>query len=451
MARVSERIRTLRSFFAPAYLTYRTKRADFEHRRRRQSRSRSFDARVTTADGPDHILILVIDALRPDFVPELPVPFGCAITPGTWTFPSVTSMHTGLYPTEHGSHVRSTDGSYLLPEQATGVDLLPVTLERCGYSTMFASDFTIPLLAAGGWYQRHHASVNEGAKHVVDRYRSWRRSRDRTVAYLHFSDLHEPLDPPDEHVRAEIDTEIPGLSTWNYDYWEEYDETDPDCLRYRENRLGLYRACLAHVEEHLSSLLDAVLADTFLIITGDHGELHWEHHEIDTKFSDSRPAYSVGHGGTPYDMLARVPAAAHHPDDGEILPTGGWASLRDIPNTVLRALGHDDPFPFPGMAWQDEIPEDRAVICESCRHGTERKAVYRGPEKIIHSREDAVLLHAAVDPSTPGETPRPTKRENVPELLDAIDEKWNSDSSTNSSGQMPGRMIKDRLEALGYK
>lgn len=446
MSRVNESIQVLRSLFAPAYLTFKSKQADFRHRRR----SFEFDAPPATASGPDHVLILVIDALRPDFVPDLPIPFGNAITPATWTFPAVTSIHTGLYPSEHGSHVRSTDGEYLIPEQATGVDLLPIALERCGYSTLFAADFTIPLLSAGSWYQRHHASANRGANHVVDRYRSWRRSRDRTFAYLHFSDLHEPLDPPEEHHDHDQNQnqaqEIEGLSTWNYDYWAEYDETDPACVRYRENRLERYQACLARVEAQLSTLLDAVLDDTFLVITGDHGELHWEHHEIDRQFTDSRPAYSVGHGGTPYDRLARVPAAAHHPEEGPLVPTGGWASLRDIPNTVLRALGCDDR--FPGVAWQDEIPADRAVICESCRHGTERKAVYRGAEKIIHSRDDDVLLHATVDPTTPGETPVPAERADVTELLAAIDDRWVGDST--NAGQMPGRMIKDRLEALGY-
>jgi len=50
----------------------------------------------------DHIVIVVVDALRPDYVPDLPMEFTNAIAPGTWTFSTVTSLHTGLTPAAHG-------------------------------------------------------------------------------------------------------------------------------------------------------------------------------------------------------------------------------------------------------------------------------------------------------------------------------------------------------------
>lgn len=100
------------------------------------------------SEAPDHILIITIDALRPDYKPDINVDFNSAIAPGTWTFPSVTSIHTGLRPSDHQSiaHTFSDDGEYAMPKQSTSRPILSKTLDAAGYDTFSGTAFLTPIL-----------------------------------------------------------------------------------------------------------------------------------------------------------------------------------------------------------------------------------------------------------------------------------------------------------------
>lgn len=68
---------------------------------------------------------------------------------------------------------------------------------------------------------------------------------------------------------------------------------------------------------------------------GPHGEAHWDHYDVDRQFTDSRPNYGAGHGGTPLDMVARVPIGTN---DEVLLLEDGWSSLVDVPATLSEAV-----------------------------------------------------------------------------------------------------------------
>lgn len=400
-------------------------------------------SRALRPDAPKHILVIALDALRPDHQPSIGLSFTSAVAPGTWTFPSVTSLHTGTYPHEHEAvaHTAPDDTEYVMPAQADPKRTLPSVLESAGYDTYGAFAFMTPFLASKGWYQTHHVYRDVAAERVIGDYESWRTNRNQTFAYLHLGDLHAPITPPREYVsRYDVDRSIKGLSrlvrfTDDYDGGEEAEQ-------FRTHRLRLYRAALAYVENQLRPLFERLGPETMVVVTGDHGESHWEHYRLDRQFTDSRPNYGVGHGGTPLDMTARVPLAVQVGGESRT-PTGGHPSLRDLPAAVCeRALGEQ---PFDGHSWDRPIPSSRTVFCEATRYGAERKAAYRDERKAIRSKTDDVTLCAMIEPTAGEEFV--DEPDLFTDLVDDLPNYWR-DGDINLD---PGAMVEDQLSALGYK
>lgn len=352
-------------------------------------------------------------------------------------------MQTGQLPHEHGAvaHDHPDDSSFALPKQFTGSPTLPAVLESAGYNTYLGSSFITPFLALRGWFESHRVYGDADVETVLSDYKLWRQNRERTYGYLQLGDLHAPIDPPNKYVQShDVDMSLDGLNEL-VKYTNNYSDAPPG---WREHRLRLYRAALDYVEDALEPLVENVVDDTLLVIIGDHGEAMWEHPERDQQFADSRPNYGVGHGGTPFDEVARVPVALNHPNF-ESQFQGGLPNGRDIPNTICAGLGIDEP-EFGGFNWFNKIPEDRYTICEATRYGTERKAVYQGDAKVIRSETDNVTLDATVHENG-GETFETLSDDTINSLLSNLPDSWdNMDIETDASA-----MVQDQLEALGYR
>jgi len=416
-------------YLRPLYFWSQSKLADFRHT--------SSDIEVDSSNEPNHILLICIDALRQDTVPDLPgIKFAEAIAPSTWTFPSVTSTLTGKYPHEHGAiaHTMPGDESFAIPEQVSSKQTLPELFETAGYDTLGLFGFPMPFMATKTWFQSHRVWADERAETVIDRYRDWRNGRNRTFTYLQLADLHAPLDPPQRYIEnRDVDTSLQDLPVIRK-YTSSYDGSDK-CAYYREQRLKLYQAALDYVEDCLKELLDRLNGETTVVLFGDHGEAHWEHYDVDRQFTDSRPNYGVGHGGTPLDMVARVPVGTN--DEG-LLPEGGWASLIDVPATLSEAVL--DSSTGNGEDWLTSIPENRVVFCEGVRYGPERKAVYKNDRKLIHSVSDDVMLSARLL-----ETGEEFGRIDATNLRSQLPNDW-----AERTGEEAGKVVEEQLEALGY-
>jgi hypothetical protein len=435
---------------SPIYFRYQSFNSDRQH-------APPDDERRRLDDAPEHILFLVVDSLRPDHVPDLPIPFRQAVAPSTWTFPSVTSMLTGRYPHGHGAvaHTRPDDEEYALPRQVTGQPTVPMELEAGGYETYCGCAFLVPFVAIRNWFQTHRVYGDEGVEAVVSDYLSWRDGRDRTFGYLHLGDLHFPVRTPSEYL-DEHDADPAYGERVNAEF---IDEIGPciafdgcrNCRTLRDEWLPRYRAALDYVEDQLREVVSRLRDDTLVVITGDHGEGLGEHHERANSITDSRPngggghRGNVGHGGTPFDAVARVPVGVSHPEGRSLLPTGGWASLRDLAPTLASEAVADPE--ITGQTWRTPIPEDRTVLCEGVRFGVERKAAYGGDLKVIRSEADDETFTARVDRSEPGERflddPPSDERDR---LLAVLPDAWEDFDTTREVGPV----VQDQLEALGY-
>lgn len=433
---------------ARPYDLVQTRRAD------RRFRARERPAVTPADDAPRHVVVLVVDALRGDAIDEETTPFLAslqgttdAITPSGWTFPSVSSMLTGRYPHEHGA-IRAPDADhgdeFVLPPQMADDELvLTDYFAAAGYDTYGGFGHDTPFVALSGRFATHDLShqVDADAADVLANHRDWLldRAGGRTFSYVHLADPHIPVTPPEEYLAAhDVDASIPNLQNWDY---ERTTDPDADGRRYREHRRRLYTAAVDYVDdclrEHVERLRDS-LDDVAVVVTSDHGESMWEHVETDLEHFHGNGC--VGHGGTPYEPLTRVPLLSDE------LPfsdrSDGPISLIDVAPTILSAAGIDEQVPTTGRDLHDADLGDRLPLVEGSLGAHELKAVYDGDRKLIASEAGPRLTVAL-----PGDVPTDVEEARTERLLDSLPP-WNEDLGR---GTEVSDVVGDRLDALGYR
>lgn len=428
---------------------------------------RSFGGRsrpsVTPAeDAPDHVVCVVVDAMRDDALAPDHAPFltdrhrRTLWTPAPWTFPAVTSLLTGRYPNEHGAmrggDEADTGASDLTvpPKLSAEATTLADALAGAGYDTYGAFAFHMPFFALSGRFERHALYDDAPADELVSDYLEWRvDAGDRTFAYLHLGDLHEPVDPPQAYwKRHDVDASIPNVRRWEYETVADVDEAGE---RYRDHRRRLYDAAVDYVDDRLSALA-ADLRDgpgkTCLVVTADHGEAFWEHTAFDADtFVDSRPAYCVDHGGTPYECLTQVPLVTEGTGLGalpgiEAADRTRRGSLVDIAPTLAAVCGVEAALPATGRDLRRAVPTDRIPVVEAARYGHEKKAAYLDDWKVVVSKGDDAIVGFSLpeeEPTTLPEGVRARLLERLPPFPDG------STADVRVSG-----LARDRLDDLGY-
>lgn len=279
--------------------------------------------------GRANIILALIDALRPDHLscygysretsPNIDriaregVIFTSAISQASWTWPSVSSLFTSLYPSQH--QVTKIFG-YPLKKSLT---TLAEILRGEGYTTgAISTNAGISLLYQ---FDQGFDSFNEkcmdvwwckGAECMASQILSWLEKNYHSpfFLYLHYNDVHSPFIPPslfkevlNESAESDIDRLILG-----------YDGE----IRYVDYYLG----------KLLSKLKELGINDnTLLIIMADHGEEFFEHGR-------------QNHGPQLYEEVARVPLIFRYPDlfPREKVVKGVVRSI-DIAPTILDVAG----------------------------------------------------------------------------------------------------------------
>ncbi|WP_123620085.1 sulfatase-like hydrolase/transferase [Halorubrum sp. CSM-61] len=434
---------SVKRVLAVPYDYYQTRNAD------RQFAQKHLPTSQRDESAPDHIVCVVVDALRADHIDSDTTPYlsglngSTAITPGTWTFPAVSSLLSGVYPHEHGA-MRQTDefddsdGIRLPPRMDNDRITITEALAGAGYDTYGGFGHDTPFVALSGRFETHNLyhTINSDADDVLDDYLDWVDGRDQTFAFLHLADPHTPVDPPKTYRRKyEVDNSIDGLDGWRY---ETDTECDATCQQYRDHRQRLYRASVDYVDDAISEFgekLESFFEDPLLMVTADHGEAHWEHVEFDLEHFDGSGC--VDHGGTPYEAVARVPFATNADWDLE-----RPLSLIDIPTTLadITGVGLED---CSGHSLIGDVSSDRIMLIEGSLSGHEKKAVYRDQSKLIASKGH----NAEFGFSLPDETVVELPDEEYETMKSALPP-WpsESDAETEVSG-----VVEDRLEQLGYK
>ena len=432
-----------------------------------------------------NVLFLMVDCMRADILsdrrryPSLPTidallarstSFGETITAATTTTPSVATMLTGRYPSEHG--VRSLLGYKLQPE----IQTLPEILREHGYHTV--AEVTGPLFPLTG-LDRGFDVYNRRERHwYLDT--SW---GDRTIATL-ASDRREPW--------------FTFLHLWEL-HWPRRAKGQFAHSRYGKQ---LYQRSVAYLDSQLQRILGAVDPQkTIVVITGDHGE------GIAGAIDDPRPwvqlairaAYRMTRGLPPrtkkrilslgkrlvlverdqhevaghaalcvYDYLIRVPLIFSAPG---LVPEGCQVDTQvrhvDIAPTILDLVGID-PSAF-GLQ-PSLLPTMRGHDCQ------DRPAITEALQTMLHDRLNRLVglrtgrfkyIAAPDNPNVPQELydleADPFERRNLaaeqPGLLEEL--RLQLDQLQNGHGDRASltdqrmsaeeeELVRARLESLGY-
>jgi arylsulfatase A-like enzyme/Tfp pilus assembly protein PilF len=277
-----------------------------------------------------NVLVVSLDTLRADRVgaygyaaaltPRLDglaargLRFEQATTVVPLTLPAHSSLFTGAFPARHG--VRDNGGFYLADEQVT----LAEVLKEKGYRTGgFVSSFVLD----GRW------GIDQGFDHYFD---------DFDLAKFDQAPGMDAIQRPGpETVDAALgwlaqDVSRPFFAWVHlYDPHAPYEPPEPYASRFPRTASGAYDGEIASTDAQVGRLLDALaadgrLAETLVVVLGDHGEMLGEKGE-------------QTHGFFVYDAAVRIPLIVA----GPAVPArvvGDQVRIVDVMPTLLDLLGY---------------------------------------------------------------------------------------------------------------
>ena len=369
-------------------------------------------ARTAADPSRPNIIIISIDTLRADhtgvygydrpttpfldrFAKECAVFENCQAQ-SSWTPPSVGSLFTSLYPTQHGS--LGKDRIPLAEENRTLAELLG----EAGYFTaaFSASPFIHPDFGFGQGFMLFGFDPSENAAALNRMVLEWLKDRPPSPFFLYvmFFDPHFPYAPPAPFDRK-FQTGPDGRPLW-----EERRVTRIKSLLELGASVGRetyeflksqYDAEIAFTDSQLELLIEelkarGLLENSILVITSDHGEEFLEHG-------------GFGHGHTLYQELIRVPLIIRLPGpprEGTRIKT--VVRQIDVLPTVLEEAGIALPEKIEGLSLLPLIHEPGAgqdrpaysVTGHMFREETLLKSLRRGRYQLIVSEKpDRIELY----------------------------------------------------------
>jgi arylsulfatase A-like enzyme len=435
------------------------------------------------ARRPPNIVVVVADTLRADrlgaygnrrgltpFLDELAArgtTFTNAYAASSWTCPSVASLFTSRYPSEHGV----SDFDSKVPESE-------VTLaERLGELRYISAGFSANLRLARplgygqgftGWFPfatRDKLTTDRlGRKSLLWLDQAWnRRARRPLFLYYQLMETHGPYEPeaeahaPDRAIAplrrricgtcgageraASLNALLTGM------HWDALAADDVAELE------SLYDAEVASLDTRLRALFTGlasrgVLDKAIVVFTADHGEEFRDHGALE-------------HGTSLFNELVRVPLIVLTPGQRAGRVVRDNVSLVDVAPTVLEMVGVDAgpaaegrslvPLLAGASVPADVVAELPPVTTSGGDPGRHDLAFVRGTTKLIVPRGDAgaIVYDLASDPGE--QRPEPARRacESCLHAAQRRVEELRTRAAVPEHAVVDERM-RDRLRALGY-
>jgi arylsulfatase A-like enzyme len=336
-------------------------------------------AAVFSRTAPPNIVLIVIDTLRADrlgangngrgltpFIDSLAARgyvFRNAYAQCSWTNPSVASIMTSRFQSQHGIVAFE---SVLADSEVT----LAEVLKQRGYVTGFFSangllakkfgfaqgydEFQSLLVRPGDG--RGHPGVPERAARIngdalawLDRTAQARAASAPVFLHLHYMEPHYPYAPraealdhvADGHDRPDVN-EANAAAVFGH--------VKPLTLPVLGNLQDVYDAEVLSIDTELRALFAELERRHFLdhaivVLTADHGEEFMEHDHI-------------GHEQTLFQELVRVPLLVLVPGHSQRTDVDQVVSLIDVAPTLVDLAGAPRPPSFEGHSWKGTLVRD---------------------------------------------------------------------------------------------
>ncbi len=375
-----------------------------------------------------------------------------AFASSTWTKPSVASLFTSLYPTQHGIWRVGVES-----EGSLRAEIL-----RTRWTTL-AEYFQAAGWATGAAVNQVHLSPRFHFDQGFDRY-DWVRGKDAFelnqlflrwleeevvpgdrpfFGYVHALDPHWPYSRflPGEHPPAsevELPEGVPRVGR----LLEEWilDNDAAEVLRRLRRRYDLE---VAFADRAICELVDGLRnldlwRDTVLVVTSDHGEGFGERGKLQ-------------HGYLPYDELMRVPMVVRLPEDRPRPVGRPRVALIDLLPTLLELAGLPPAEHAQGFSFAPALSVAAARMRVHFSETATGRAVRSRDGKLIRRFDGTLEFYdLAADPGETRPLPCEGECEELVARLDAFEGRMRA-----TRDQRPETVAIDPedielLEALGY-
>jgi len=395
-------------------------------------------------------------------------------SPAPWTVPSVASLFTGLYPTQHG-------GGRFVEEIADLSDTVPAAIRREAETLpqlLSLSGFSTAAFVAHPWFRTGYdldrgfrsLELRAESESLTQRSLEWldERSSRRQAAgpdspffmYLHFMEAHEAHRKPIEEIDQVVASMSLGVRAAATDMVGGLACADPVGVRCR--RFLAYVASVVQLRGQVATLLARLderelLDDTLVVLFSDHGEEFDEHIEEErVEGLDPRGIYGAGHGHTLYQELLHVPLVIWHPGLAG-RRVAAPVSLIDIVPSLIDWLplsekhfdGDLPGLPLGSLLAGGEKPA-RALYSSGIAYGTRQIALFDGRWKRVHlpGPGRARLFDLQSDPSEK----EPIEDRQLALALDRLLSRHLSLAAPATGGASPdiSPEFLEQLQSLGY-
>jgi arylsulfatase A-like enzyme len=440
----------------------------------------------TSSERPN-VLLISVDSLRADHVssygyarettPTIDrlardgVTFAHAVSTTSWTLPAHAALLTGRHDAEHGA---------TLPQSSLdpSIPTLAEALGAAGYRTvgLYSGPFLDPTFGLERGFEQYVACTSDSA--LIDGSRKRSRARahvashkdvtnplvarafTRAVAgrdarptffFVHLWDVHYDLLPPPPYAGMfdpEYDGNFPGHA------YRHAPGFKPGMAKADyEHVLALYDGEIRFTDDTIAGMLadlerSALLANTVVIVTSDHGDEFLEHG-------------GKGHRRTLFQEVLAIPLVFWAP--GRLAPSvaNTSASLVDVAPTILAITGAPGLEGITGRSLIDStgapLVDDRVAIAE-LRFNASRpalKAAFAHPHKVVVDarRRTSEYYDLEADPGerSPGD---PQSLDAGRRLVEALDRFYEAPARSWRSPDTPEKKLtpamEKRLRALGY-
>ncbi|MBN2528478.1 MAG: sulfatase [Deltaproteobacteria bacterium] len=278
-----------------------------------------------------------------------------------WTAPAFGTLFSGMSPALHmGGRILDNRDNPALKETAlsrvgislyplrTDIKLLAEAMSCCvDTSAAFVSNpFLHPSLGFDrGFALYDYRQKNRAGGEIADRAIAWLKdnAQKQFFSLIHFMDTHQPYNPDEKYRRRFFPMDSGRLTksvTQKVSELKEMHLTDTELAFLK----GIYDAQIREVDAQIGRIVDAMAAlglsdNTWLIVTADHGEEHFDHG-------------SVFHAMQYTDEVIRVPLIIR-------APGGKWgagnqvvysACQQDVMPTILNLYDAEIPLGIEGQS-----------------------------------------------------------------------------------------------------